>query len=189
MTKRHSSGICAAVLFSATAGVLGATVSLVAQQPPSAQSPTPSQPPSTAPPATTPSSSAQPAPSTAAGADKITVTGCLRPAPQEAAKPEGTAGAQGGAAGSEKFVLTNVTPAADAAAPSTTSPAKTYRLVANDDALTPHAGKKIEVTGTVVEQAGAAGQASASSSSPASAANAPKLTVESGKILAPSCAD
>jgi len=108
----------------------------------------------------------------------------LQAAPPEAAKPEGTAGAQS-AAGGEKFVLTNVTPAADAPAAAAAPAAKTYRLVANDEALMPHAGKKIEVTGTVAD----ANPSSASASSPASAANAPKLTVESGKILAPSCAD
>ena len=124
-------------------------------------------------------------------ANKITVTGCLQPAPPG---PTGTAGATDASrdsAGNEKFVLTNVTavPAKDAGAAST-SAARTYQLVANEAALTPHAGKKLEVTGVLDDQAGATRGASPTTpESPVSAAKAPKLIVESGKIIAPTCAE
>jgi hypothetical protein len=83
------------------------------------------------------------------------------------------------------FVLTNVKPAAaaDAAASSSSAPISgTYRLVANGLALTEHAGKKLELTGTPDNASGA-------SSASASASATPKLNVESGKIIAPTCAD
>jgi hypothetical protein len=162
------SGICAAVL-------LTATIAMHAQQPSgAAQAPTPSTPPSTAPPpATPPPTSAPPSAATRDSANKITVTGCLQPAPDA---PTGTAGAAGAAASTEKFMLTNASSDAsnDATGAKTT---RSYRLVANEQALAPHAGKKIEVTGTVDSQA----------SAPAS--DAPRLLVESGKVIAPTCTD
>src|SRR5215470_5435573 len=94
------SGICTAVL-------LTTTVAMYAQQPPgAAQPPTPSTPPSTAPPsATQPPTSAPPPAATQDSANKITVTGCLQAA---SGGPTASASAPGAAAGSEKFVLTNV---------------------------------------------------------------------------------
>lgn len=175
------SGICTAVL-------LTTTVAMYAQQPPgAAQPPTPSSPPSTAPPsATQPPTSAPPAAATQDSANKITVTGCLQ------AAPGGPTGTSGASASAEKFVLTNVTSNAspDAAGAKTTSTVRSYRLVANDEALAPHAGKKIEVTGTLDNQASASrGSSSASSDSSTSGADAPRLIVESGKIIAPTCTD
>ena len=77
--------------------------------------------------------------------------------------------------------------AKDAAGAQSTSAARMYRLVANEAALTPHTGKKLEVTGTLNDQAAA--PRSASPASPDSSVAAPKLFVESGKIIAPNCAD
>jgi hypothetical protein len=171
MRNAIRSGICAAVL-------LTATMAMHAQQPPaSPQAPTPSGPPSAAPPpASQPPTAAPPPAATRDSANKITVTGCLQAAPDA---PTGTAGATAGAASTEKFVLTNASSDAsnDATGAKTTSTVRSYRLVANEQALAPHTGKKIEVTGTVDSQA----------SAPAS--EAPRLLVESGKVIAPTCTD
>jgi hypothetical protein len=171
--------MCAVALFSAT-------VVMTAQQPPATPSPAPSNPPSTAPSTPTQPPAAAPADS----ANKITVTGCLQPAPPGPTGTAGTTDANRDSA-SEKFILTNVTsvPAKDAGAAST-SAARTYQLIANEAALTPHAGKKLEVTGVLDDQAGATRGASPTTpESPASAAKAPRLIVESGKIIAATCAE
>jgi hypothetical protein len=119
------------------------------------------------------------------------VTGCLRAAPEpSAAATPGSPDAKSETTSREKFVLTNVTPgpSSDSASTASTSGAKTYRLVANDAALEPHAGKKLELTGTV--EAGMSRSTSpAPADAPASAANAPRLSVESGKVIAATCTD
>ncbi len=120
----------------------------------------------------------------------------------------GTTGAAGAATdpADAKFVLTDATAtpaAADATAagstagstaagstaagsePSAAHPAQTYRLVANPASLNPHVGKKLELTGTVVEQTGST--PSASSAAAGSPANPPALKVEAGKVIAASC--
>lgn len=179
MRKNVWTGMCAAALFSAT-------VAIAAQQPPATQPPTPSNPPSTA-----PSTPTQPPASTRSdGADKITITGCLQPAPPVPTGTAGTTDVNRDSAGNEKFILTNVmsVPTKDAGAPSTS--ARTYRLVASEAALTPHTGKKLEVTGILDDQAGGTrGTSAKTPESPVSAANAPKLIVESGKVIAPTCAE
>ena len=88
-------------------------------------------------------------------------------------------------------MLTNVTAAAakDAAGAPSARSARTYRLIANETALAPHAGKKLEVTGTLDDQAGATGAAGSTAPASAAADAAPKLTVESGKIIAPNCTE
>jgi hypothetical protein len=183
------SGICAAVL-------LTATIALHAQQPSgAAQPPTPSSPPSTAPPPATqpptsaPPTSAPPSATTRDSANKITVTGCLQPAPDA---PTGTTGAAGSAASAEKFLLTNASSDAsnNATGAKTTSTVQSYRLVANEQALAPHTGKKIEVTGTLDSQGSTSRGSSATPSDPsAPGSDAPRLIVESGKIIAPTCTD
>ena len=179
MRKNIRTGMCAAAF-------LSATVAIAAQQPPATPPSAPSNPPSTA-----PAAPAQPAvPTNSDSANKITATGCLQPAPPG---PTGTAGATDAnreSAGSEKFVLTNVTsvPSKDAGAPSAPA-ARTYQLIANEAALTPHAGKKLEVTGVLEDQAGGTRAASPPApESPVAAEKAPKLIVESAKIIAPTCA-
>jgi hypothetical protein len=64
----------------------------------------------------------------------------------------------------------------------------------NPAALTPHVGKKLELTGTLENQSGPSGAApsgttaSGSTSGAAeSSAQGPALRVESGKVLAASC--
>ena len=176
MTKTIWTAACSAI-------VVGAAIGVMAQAP-ATQPPTP---PSTSP--STPPSAQQPAPEQGnTSADhKVTVTGCLRAAPtgaatDTAAAAPGTAGttgttaAQGAATDADaKFVL------ADAKTSATdTAPAQTYRLIANPAALTPHVGKKLELTGTIVDAASAPGGA-------AGAATGPALRVEAGKVLAASC--
>jgi hypothetical protein len=109
----------------------------------------------------------------------------------------GTTGATGAAAATDaaepQFVLADATtspakadPGSAPAAPETTTApgtsasdqhSQTYRLVANPSALSPHVGKKLELTGTLVDQA----------ASTAATASGPALKVESGKVLAASC--
>jgi hypothetical protein len=89
-------------------------------------------------------------------------------------------------------VLTNASSDAsnDPAGAKTSANVHSYRLVANEQALAPHMGKKIEVTGTVDGQASASrGSSATPSDSSASASDAPRLIVESGKIIAPTCTD
>ena len=112
----------------------------------------------------------------------------------------GTAGAAGAASPTAspdaKFILADATisPAkadtgAEPGAAGTTAAAgasgaagarQTYQLIANGAALSPHVGKKLELTGTLVDQA-------ASSSTSAPAAAGPALKVESGKVVGASC--
>jgi hypothetical protein len=141
---------------------------------------------------TPPAGDAQTPPTTgtAAAANSVTVTGCLARA--EAPAPTGTAGtATGAAMDTTKFVLKtagSAAPAANAPAGTTgtakASTASSYRLDAADAKLSPHVGHQIEVTGTVEKmQAGAAAEAGAAASAP----TAPKLKVESVKMIAASC--
>jgi len=123
---------------------------------------------------------------------KITVTGCLKAAPQAAsdvtsATPKGTAGSTTatptGTAGATdpataKFVLTGASASpSDSTAESAAT--QTYRLIANPTALTEHVGKKLELVGTIDPTSTAA------PNDPSAAA--PALRVESGKIVAASC--
>jgi hypothetical protein len=126
---------------------------------------------------------------------KVTITGCLQAVPPSttgAASPTGTSGTADAkadpTAGDAKFLLTNVTPADSAGGASATAAAapKTYRLIANEAALSPHVGKKLELTGTLEDQSSSTSSPSAASSDAASG-SAPKLKVESGKVVAAQC--
>jgi len=75
---------------------------------------------------------------------------------------------------------------AGAAAPA--SVAKTYRLDAAETMIAPHVGHKVEVTGTVEEpSAAAAAGAPAEGAGAGAAANAPRLKIESVKMVAATC--
>src|SRR4051812_47160643 len=145
-------GTCAVIVSFATAGMLAQSA---------AQTP--------APPQGAPSSSDQ----------KITVTGCLKAAPQMAnnntadaagtsgtASTTGTTGTSGaaGAAGSAGATPAGTPGTAGAAVEQKflltsasaspadaagTASAQTFRLIANPTALTDHVGKKLELTGTI----------------------------------------
>ena len=158
-------GVCAAIVSVAAVGVF-------AQEPQAPKAP--------ATPQAAPSSSDT----------KITVTGCLKAAPQATsdvtsptptgtagsttATPTGTAGATDPAAA--KFVLTGAS-----ASPSEAATAQTYRLIANPTALNEHIGKKLELVGTIDPTS------TADPKDPSAAA--PALRVESGKIVAASCSE
>jgi hypothetical protein len=168
MNRRAWTGACATIVSLATAGVLAQTT---------AQTPTPQS---------TPSSSD----------NKITVTGCLKPAPAmpsdtaSAANPNPTGSAGSTEAGATpptatgtsgvppadaKFILTSAT--ATPANPA--NPAQTYRLIANPTALSAHVGKKLELVGAI--------DPTSSPDPKDPSAAAPALRVESGKIVAASC--
>ncbi len=138
---------------------VGVSVGLLAQEPP-----------------------AQQTPSQGAAAKAITVSGCVAKAE---AGPTGTTGAAGAASENTKFVLKNAargtSDTAGTAGAAATAIASEYRLDGDDAKLTPHVGHKVEITGTV-EQAKGAAEAPA-----ASGASAPKLKVDSVKMIASSC--
>jgi hypothetical protein len=116
-------------------------------------------------------------------AKTITVSGCIQRA---TAAPTGTSGTTSATqpAGETKFVLTNAaagTTGTSGTAPSAAAVASEYRLDADDAKLTPHVGHKVEISGTV-ERPSAGTQPPA-----ASAANAPKLKVDSVKMVSSTC--
>ncbi len=198
MKKTIYSGLCIATVFAAAitvAAQTGSTSQTPAGQTPGTQATPPPQTPA-GPPSQTPTG---PPPQNRSDSSdrRITITGCLKPVPAGPTGTTGTADATPGAtdakgdpaAGDAKFLLTNVAPADSSGDPKAAA-ARTYRLVANESALLPHVGKKLELTGTVDEQPSSTRSQSATpsdASSPASIASAPKLIVESGKVLAPSC--
>jgi len=89
------------------------------------------------------------------------------------------------------FSLTNAA-AAGAGGPVGTAGsavAKTYRLDGAESMIAPHVGHKVEITGTVEDQAGSTATASASAAgaTASSTVTAPKLKAESVKMVAPTC--
>lgn len=166
-------GTCAAIVTFATAAIFAQTP---AQQPPQPTAP-------------------QPTASSSSSDKKITVTGCLKAAPQmpaDAASPAGTTGttapnptaaagaptAATGTSGSaeSKFILTEAS-----ATPAEGASAQTYRLIANPTALSEHVGKKLELVGTIDTTS------KADPKDPSAAA--PAFRVESGKIVAATCSE
>jgi hypothetical protein len=185
-------GICGAIVTVASIGVFAQPPQTGTPQTATPQTGTPQTGTSqTATPQTTtpaPSQSAQ----SSSDSKKITVTGCLKAAPQAggtdtaSATPTGTAGSSSatstGTSGATdpataKFVLTG----ASASPSDGTASAQTYRLIANPTALTEHVGKKLELVGTIDPSS------NADPKDPSAAA--PALRVESGKIIAASCSD
>ncbi|HEV8209904.1 MAG TPA: hypothetical protein VGP77_07265 [Vicinamibacterales bacterium] len=134
--------------------------------------------------------SAQTTPSSSS-AQKITVTGCVQRATSDS--PTGTSGVAGAAIPDTQFVLSNASAGtATAATSGATSPlssamatAPRYRL---DDAeqakIAPHVGHKVEVTGTIDPTS-----PSATAGATSTAAPAPKLKVDSVKMLASTCSE
>ncbi len=126
-----------------------------------------------------------------ASPDHIMVTGCVQPA---AAGPTGTSGTAGSASAEAKFHLTNVAPSTAGAqgagkASTSASPARTYRLDAEDAKLAPHVGHKVEISGTIAP-AGASATASPSAASPsAKAPQLPQLKVDTVKMVAATCTE
>jgi len=173
MRRQTSSGVLAAMVFAAT-------VAVAAQTPTSQNSPEPTPAPQ---PETTVQAPAAP-PAQSSESSKITVAGCLQAAP---ASPTGTSGnapsvppaatdapqKSDAASGDVKLVLANAVPSpagATASASSSSSARLTYQLIANAEALKPHVGKKLELTGTLENKD-----------------SSPKLRVEAGKVIADAC--
>jgi hypothetical protein len=179
MTKTISAGTCSAI-------VAAATISALAQTPPA---PSQNPPPQTA--------------TTTSTEHRITVTGCLKPAPAAATDtvgaqpPPSTTGTAGTTvppsvpsdAASARFVLSGATTSPAETDPATTpqtskDSAHTYRLLANPAALSPLVGKKLELTGAVIDDATAQTLTTMDLGSPAAG---PLLKVEAGKIVAATC--
>jgi hypothetical protein len=127
-----------------------------------------------------------PAPQASSAQKPITVTGCIQKAAQAPTGTTGTA-APGSAMKEPQFVLANAAISGASATgtagatPPVTAVASEYRLDADDAKLTPHVGHKVEITGTP--------EAASRSTQPpaASAANAPKLKVDSIKMISATC--
>lgn len=140
----------------------------------------------------------------------ITVTGCIERASQSAVGTSGATSTTGSSTSSSstsarsessKFLLTNVTAGTSGTAetaPATPSPTATsYRLDAKDSELSPHVGHTVEIKGRVMSSDTAAatpsrepGPPNTSASSTAtssSEASAPKLKVESVRMISESC--
>jgi len=171
MRRQISSGVLAAMVFAAT-------VAVAAQTPTSQNSPEPTPAPQ---PETTAQAPAAP-PAQSSESSKITVAGCLQAAP---ASPTGTSGnapsvppaatdapqKSDAASGDVKLVLANAVPSPGATASASSSRAPlTYQLIVNAEALKPHVGKKLELTGTLEDKD-----------------SSPKLRVEAGKVIADVC--
>lgn len=136
--------------------------------------------------------SAQTTPSSSS-ASKVTVTGCVQRATSES--PTGTSGTAAAVIPDTQFVLANATAGTSTAGTSgTTNPstsstmtAPRYRL---DDAeqakIAPHVGHKVEISGTI-DDASKSTSPGATAGATSTAAPAPKLKVESIKMLASTC--
>ena len=145
---------------------LAAVASVAAQQPP-AQPPTAQQPPAAA--------------AAPASPGQVVVTGCVQ---RTAQLPVGTSGATNPVADTAKFILTKASSAAEASA----AP-RTYRLDAEESALTAHVGHKVEITGTLDAAKPAAAVAGDPAPPAAAAASPSKLKVASVKMVAASCSE
>jgi hypothetical protein len=121
--------------------------------------------------------------------DRVTVTGCLKPAPQSQTEANSPAPDAKANSTDKGFVLTDATAGPANAPDESKSVARTYRLVANDSALSPHAGKKVELTGTIQGQdTTRSDNVSPPEAQNAAANSGPRLVVESGKVLSVECA-
>ena len=125
-------------------------------------------------------------------AKNITVTGCIQRA---APGPTGTSGTTGATRSTSetKFLLTDavMNPAGTTGTAGTTRPstaaASEYRLDADDAKLTPHVGHKVEIAGTVEEPTSTTPPQPPSLESTASAANGPKLKVDTVRMISSTC--
>jgi len=198
MNRTIQTSFCAAI-------AACATVALAAQTPTS-QTPTPQSGAANADKTITITGCLKEAPSSTPASSTTTAT----PTP-----PPGAAGSAGDAAAGQNYILTNATTSTASSSTSSTTgttgtagtggttagttgtPAdasgssaagQTYRLIANPTALTPHVGKKLELTGTLETQGSSTPSSPSTTASDANALmNAPTLRVTGGKIVAPSC--
>jgi hypothetical protein len=118
--------------------------------------------------------------------------------------PTGTSGAASSA--TEKFILSNAmssdssksagattgTSGTTASSTKASATASSYRLDADDSKLTAHVGHKVEVTGTIESDsstAAASASGSTSGTSASATSSAPKLKVDSVKMIASTCSN
>src|SRR5262249_49385100 len=126
-----------------------------------------------------------PQPSRSAGSAKtITVSGCVQRATEAPTGTSGTAGAPAASSSEPKFLLKSAasagTGATGTSGSASSATAREYRLDGDDSKLTPHVGHKVEISGSLEE-------AMPSPSGAASSSSAPKLKVDSVKMIASSC--
>lgn len=145
--------------------------------------------------------------------ESIIIVGCVQRADQAvtgtsgskssaaAAPTQGAAGTSGSTM-TDTFLLTNVTTGGSAASAQTgtagstagsqNAVASSYRLDSDESKLSPHVGHKVEIIG-VVENAAPASATSPRSSSPstpsASALSAPRVKVETVRMIAANCSE
>jgi hypothetical protein len=144
----------------------------------------------------------------AAGAQKVTLTGCIQNAP--AASASATSGAQAGAgagaaaggaaaegarasaSAGQNFILADAKMASSAGAGSSTSAVGTsgtsatrYELDGDSKTISSHLNHQVEITGTV--QSSSASATGAANSAPGSRAASPRLKVDSVKMVAATC--
>ncbi len=154
-----------------------------------AQSP-PQSAPAPAPPQSAPAPAPQAPAQTAAKTVNLTVEGCVQRGPLAPRAPSGAVGTAGSTAPS--FILASAAKPAGtsgAANASSAAIASTYRLDAEDSKLSSHVGHKVEITGTVdsaMERP--IGSAPSPDAPLAGIANAPKLKVDTVKMIAANCA-
>lgn len=128
---------------------------------------------------------------------RLTVIGCIQ---RSAPSPAATTGTTALPEGATKYVLSNITLAADpatAAAPAASAVAQSAKMYRLDDAadsrLAPHVGDRVEVVGTLAASASEPRGTSGTIESANDPANtAPTLKVESVRTIAtasPMCAD
>jgi hypothetical protein len=119
----------------------------------------------------------------------LSVEGCVQRGPLAPSTPSGAVGTTGSAA---SFILASASKpvgTSGAADASSVAIAKTYRLDAEDSKLSPHVGHKVEITGTVdsaMERS--SGPATSPDAPLAGISNAPKLKVDTVKMIATNCA-
>jgi hypothetical protein len=147
----------------------------------SAQAPPPAQPPA---PPSAPPAAQRPPDTRAASADNLTVTGCVERSASASNAP-GAAGNPAAPGGSEssRFILTKAMKPTGTAGSSSAAPApSSYQLDADDSKLTAHVGQKVEIKGTIAER-------SSSASKGGSSSDAPRLKVDSVKMVAATCSE
>jgi hypothetical protein len=118
----------------------------------------------------------------------VTVTGCIQKAPEGATGTTGSTATRG--MSEPKFLLKSAATGATGTAGTapSTAVASEYRLDADDAKLTPHVGHKVEIVGTVEQTSTTStSTAAAGQTASASASSAPKLKVDSVKMIAATC--
>src|SRR6516225_1818815 len=138
--------------------------------------------------AQTPSQTTPTRSSSQSAAKQVTVTGCVQRASASPAGATGTTGTAGASSSEPSFILTNASSgSSSSAAPGATGTSGTpssYRLEGDDAKLTPHIGHKVEITGELDSMPSSSAPAGSSSS-----ASAPKLKIDTVRMVAASCSE